>query len=140
VYLHELDCFVVRQLGRDAYVRYVDDFLLFGVTKEDLHGARERIEGCLATLRLTLHPRKTRVLPVRAGVPFLGFVVRPGNVRIKSDAVRRFVRRIRRQRRAGAGHAVPVARLSQSVRGWIAHARYGQTYRLRARLFRRLAL
>jgi retron-type reverse transcriptase len=134
VYLHELDRFVVRDLRRDAYVRYVDDFLLFGDDRGALHEAHRRVEAFLVALRLTLHPRKTRVFPVAAGVPFLGFLHMPGRVRIKRDAVGRFRRRMRRYRRAFAERALPVERLSASVRSWIAHARYGQTYRLRGAL------
>lgn len=134
VYLHELDRFVVRELSWDAYVRYVDDFLLFGDDPRELRRARERIAAFLVSLRLTLHPRKTRMFPVAAGVPFLGFVHMPGRVRIKRDAVGRFRRRMRRYRGAFAERALPVERLSASVRSWVAHASYGQTYRLRGAL------
>ena len=135
VYLHELDLFVVREMDWDAYVRYVDDFLLFADHKATLHEARRRVEAALAALRLTLHPRKTRVFPVATGVPFLGFVHRPGRVRLKRDAVRRFQRRMRRYRRAFADGGLSAGRLSASVQSWVAHAAYGQTYRLRQALF-----
>ena len=134
VYLHELDRFVVRGLGRDAYVRYVDDFLLFGDDKQALHVVRGKIESFLVALRLTLHPRKTRVFPVTAGVPFLGFVHTPGRLRLKRDAVGRFTRRMRRYRRAFAERTLAAGRLGASVQSWVAHAAYGQTYRLRRAL------
>lgn len=140
VYLHELDRFVVRGLAWDAYVRYVDDFLLFADTKAELHEARRRIDECVGGLRLRLHPRKTRVSPVTAGVPFLGFVHRPGRVRLKRDGVDRFRRRWRRHQRAFAEGAVPITRLSASMRSWVAHASYGQTYRLRTALVSDLVL
>lgn len=139
MYLHELDRFVVREMGGAAYVRYVDDFLLFGDDKRALHEARRRIAVFLASLRLTLHPKKTRVFPVAAGVSFLGFVHRPGQTRLKRDAVRRFQRRMRRYRRAFANDGLSAARLSASVGSWVAHAAYGQTYRLRCALFDDLA-
>jgi hypothetical protein len=75
------------------------------------------------------------VFPVTAGVPFLGFVHTPRRARIKQEAVRRFRRRMRRYRREFAAGAMPVARLSASVRSWTAHAAYGQTRRLRRDLF-----
>ncbi|MBI3824417.1 MAG: RNA-dependent DNA polymerase [Candidatus Rokubacteria bacterium] len=139
VYLHELDRFVVGSLGRDAYVRYVDDFLVFGDDKSKLHELRCRIEEFLATLRLTLHPRKTRVFPVTAGVPFLGFVHYRRHVRLKRDGVKRFVRRMRRYQRAFAEGGLPVPRLTASIQSWIAHASYGHTFRLRAALLSRCA-
>jgi retron-type reverse transcriptase len=135
VYLHELDRFVVRGLGRDAYVRYVDDLLLLGDDKAALHDARRRIAGFLASLRLTLHPRKTRVFPVSVGVPFLGFRHWPGRSRLTRDAVLRFRRRMRRYRRAFSEGGLTAERVTASVRSWIGHARWGQTYRLRQDLF-----
>jgi hypothetical protein len=139
VYLHELDRFVVRDLGWTAYVRYVDDFLLFADDKAAVHEARRRIESFLPALRLALHPKKTRVLPVRTGVPFLGFVLTPARVRLRRDGVRRFARRMRRYRRAFAAGALPLPRLTASVQSWIAHAAYGKTYRLRSALLADLA-
>jgi retron-type reverse transcriptase len=138
VYLHELDQFVVRELGRHAYVRYVDDVLLFADDKGELHEARRRIEAFLATLRLALHPKKTRVAPVAVGVPFLGFVHHRRQIRLKRDAVKRFSRRMRRYQNAFAEQALPVARLTASVQSWVAHASYGHTFRLREALFSRL--
>jgi hypothetical protein len=78
-------------------------------------------------------------MPVAAGVPFLGFVHRPGRVRIKRDAITRFRRRMRRYRRAFSEGALGVDRLSASVRSWVAHAAYGQTYRLRSAILSDLA-
>jgi RNA-directed DNA polymerase len=136
-------------MSGDAHVRFCErlgvgflratHLLLFGDDKAALHQARRRIEAFLLTLRLTLHPRKTRVFPVATGVPFLGFVHAPGRTRLRREAVRRAVRRLRRYRRAFASGTLPVARLSASVRSWVAHAAYGQTYRLRARVLSRLA-
>lgn len=134
VYLHELDRFVVGGLGWNVDARYVDDFLLFGESKHGLRTALRRIERFLVTLRLTLHPRKTRVLPVAAGVPFLDFAHTPGRVRIRRDAINRFRRRMRRYREAFAERTLGTDRLSASVQSWVAHAAYGQTYRLRTAL------
>jgi retron-type reverse transcriptase len=134
VYLHELDRFVVHRLGRRAYVRYVDDVLVFGESKTDLHEVHRQLADFLVSLRLTLHPTKTRVLPVATGVPFLGFVACPNRMRIKAAAVRRFMRRMRRVQRAFAQGGMPVDRVTASMRSWLSHAGHGQTYRLREML------
>ena len=63
--------------GCPAYLRYVDDFLLFGDDKAQLWDWRAAIIERLAGLRLT-HPRgSAQVQPVQTGIPFLGFVVYP---------------------------------------------------------------
>lgn len=100
-----------------------------------MHDLRRQLEAFLPALRLTLHPKKTRVLPVVSGVPFLGFVHAPGRVRLKQEAVRRFMRRMRRYRKALEAGVLSAPRVGASIRSWGDHASYGQTYRLRAALF-----
>ena len=64
VYLNPLDQFVKRDLKCVAYVRYVDDFLLFADDKPTLHRWRQAVIEFAATLRLTLHEREAVVFPV----------------------------------------------------------------------------
>jgi hypothetical protein len=78
VYLHELDMFAKHQLRCPAYLRYMDDFLLFSDDKQELNHWREAIRDFLAArLRLQLHPRKSVVFPVHTGLDFCGFRLFP---------------------------------------------------------------
>jgi RNA-directed DNA polymerase len=76
-YLSGFDHFVTRELRPPAYLRYVDDFLLFGDDKTQLWECRAAIIERLAELRLTIHEGSAQVRPVGHGIPFLGFVVYP---------------------------------------------------------------
>ena len=90
VYLHELDQFVKHSLHWSAYLRYCDDFLLFGDDKADLHGCQVAIADFLVTLRLRLHEHKCVALPTETGVDFVGFRVYPTHRRLRrSDRGRR---------------------------------------------------
>lgn len=55
-YLHQLDLFVTRELGCDAYLRYVDDFALFSDAKSTLWDWKRAVRDKLAALRLQFHP------------------------------------------------------------------------------------
>lgn len=134
VYLHELDTFVTQHLRCGAYVRYADDWLLFGDDKAVLHAQCQQIAGLLANLRLVLHDRKTQVYPVATGIPFLGFRLFPTYRRLKRPNVVRFKRRMRALLEQFADGTIPFDRLQASVSGWVAHARHGSTYRLREQL------
>lgn len=136
VYLHELDTFVMQELRHGAYVRYADDWLLFGDDKATLHRQREQISAFLVGLRLVLHARKTQVYPVQAGIPFLGFRLYPTHRRLKRPNLVRFKRRMRALTRCYATGQVPLERLTASVNGWIAHAAHGSTHRLRSQVLR----
>lgn len=72
IYLSPLDHFVKRVLGVKRYVRYVDDFILIGLTREQCVEYKERIIIYLETaLRLTLS--KSTIQKVRRGVNFVGY-------------------------------------------------------------------
>ena len=78
-----LDHFVVRELRPALYLRYVDDFVLFGNDKAELGAMQREIESLLAQLRLNLNPGKSRVYRCADGLSFLGWRLFPGNARLR---------------------------------------------------------
>jgi RNA-directed DNA polymerase len=136
VYLHELDKFVKHELRCPAYLRYMDDFVLFSDDKMELQSWKAAIRDFLAVhLRLVLHPKKSLVFPVKVGVDFCGFRIYPTHRRLRRSSVHRFVRRFRRQREAYWRGELSLEEMQVSVCSWIAHAAHGDTWRLRRRLF-----
>ena len=136
VYLNQLDHFVKRELGCPAYLRYVDDFLLFADDKATLWRWRGEIIDFLADLRLTLHEERCHPQPVSEGIPFLGFVVYPQHRRLKRRKGIEYRHRLRDLLTAYSAGQTDLARVTASVQGWINHVRYADTYRLRLTLFR----
>jgi retron-type reverse transcriptase len=97
VYLNELDYFVKFDLREKYYIRYMDDFLIFGNDKEHLTYLKERISGFLLnTLKLRLHEKKSTIFPVGDGVSFLGFRIFRDYRKILKENVKRFIRRMKR--------------------------------------------
>ena len=95
VYLDPLDHLVRDDLGHGAYLRYVDDIAVFAHTKEALWTVARDVRGFLRDrLRLALKDRATVVAPVTEGLPWLGFRLFPGLVRIDHEGRRRFGRRL----------------------------------------------
>jgi len=131
VYLDDLDQFVKRRLRCPAYLRYVDDFLLFADDKAILWAWREAIIERLAQLRLTLHERQAQVCPVSEGIPFLGFRIYPDHRRLKSARGHTFRRRLMAMADRCRAGRLPSARLTASVQGWVAHTAHGDTWGLR---------
>ncbi len=135
-YLHPLDLFIKQDLGCRAYVRYCDDLLLFADDKPTLHRWRKQVITFATTLRLTLHENRAQIVPVQAGLPFLGWRVYPFARRLKRRNVIAFTRRFRRIRARYAAGACTLADLDQQIQGWIGHARHGNTLALRRSLLR----
>ncbi len=83
-----------RELRCPGYVRYVDDFVLFGEDKRTLWVWKEAIVERLARLGLTVHPN-AQPRPVERGIPFLGFTVYPHRRRLKRRKGIHFARKLR---------------------------------------------
>jgi RNA-directed DNA polymerase len=131
VLLNELDQYVKRELKCQAYIRYVDDFLLFHNDKAQLQIWQTQIAAFLDRLRLQLHPRKSVVFPTRLGVEFLGFRHFANHRRLRPTNARRFHRKLERLAAAYNAGDLPLEKVNQSVQSWVAHARHGDTWRLR---------
>ena len=72
------------------------------------------------------HPR-----PVTEGIPFLGFTVFPQRRRLKRRKGIYFQRKMKHLKSAFREGDIPLEKVSESVRGWVNHARYGNTVGLR---------
>ena len=73
LYLNELDYFVKHKLKIKCYIRYVDDFVLLGKSKERLEYCKNKISRFLKTIKLELHSEKSQIYPLHKGTKFLGF-------------------------------------------------------------------
>ncbi|GAP17261.1 reverse transcriptase domain-containing protein [Levilinea saccharolytica] len=131
VYLNTFDHFVKRDLKCPAYIRYVDDFLLFGDDISSLLNWRNAIFEKMASLRLTLHEKRAQVFPTATGIPFLGFRIYPDHRRIKHRKVVHFRRKLRRQLEEYSTGGVSITQLNACIQGWINHVRFGDTWGLR---------
>ncbi len=135
VYLNGFDHFIQRELGCGAYVRYVDDFLLFSNEKRQLWDWLATVKERLAQLRLTIHPG-AHPRPVMEGFPFLGFVLFPQCRRLKRRKGVYFARKLCRMIAAQRSGALKMDQVNASVRGWANYARFGNTTGLRKAVFR----
>ncbi len=124
--LNSFDHFVKRHLRCPAYVRYVDDFALFGDDKARLWQWRAAIIERLAGLRLTIHPG-CQPQPVTEGVPFLGFITFPDRRRLKRRKGIYYRHRLYALIAAYHAGQIPLQQIIDSVQGWTNHVRYGNT-------------
>ena len=134
LYLNALDHFVVETLRPDTYVRYVDDFVLFGRSKSELAAMCEPIERALESVRLELHPGKSRIYRVEDGLTFLGWRIFPDHTRVVRSNVVRFRRRLRALQRGHAAGTIPWDDVNCRVQSWLGHVSHGNTWVLRERL------
>lgn len=134
-YLGELDHDLKERLRVKGYLRYMDDLLLFADDKPTLHEGLAAIRQFLRDpLRLELKETATVLAPVTEGIPFLGFRIYPGVVRLKPRTVRRFRRQVRGRERAYRAGRLELEKLTQSVASLYAHVAHADTLSLRRQL------
>lgn len=134
-YLHPLDQFVKSELRCPGYVRYVDDFILFGNDKATLHHWRGEIIAFLARrLRLILHEAESVVTPVIEGIPFLGFRVFPDHRLLRRRNALAFARRLHQMAEGYHGGTLTSDAITPRIRSWVAHVGHGDTWNLRRAL------
>ncbi len=90
LYLGQVDHWFKDERGSRRYLRYMDDLVAFG----ERQPLRELLDDLRAyvgdRLGLRLNERHTCLMPVRDGVPFLGFRVFRGVIRPRPATARRF--------------------------------------------------
>ncbi len=113
LYLDGLDHYVKRVLKLLAYLRYMDDFTLFGDDRAALEEARETIREWLRSeRRLELNPHRQAVQPTAQPSTYLGFRVSQAGLLPGPKAKRRL-----RQRLHNADTLGP-DRLARSLRAY----------------------
>lgn len=117
VFLNEFDHWVKQDLGVRHYIRYVDDMVIVAETQQELRDIRAAIVQHLAADGLTIHPKKVRLAPATAGIPFLGYVVWPKHVSVGAYGRCRYHQRLRQHESGGYDRTEALA----SYRAMLSH-------------------
>ncbi len=134
VYLNGFDHFVKERLNCRAYIRYVDDFVVFDDSKERLHSVRRSIADYLSALRLRLHENKSRIYRVADGVRFLGYRIFPTHRLVLRENAVRMRRKLKKFSRCYQEGSIDLSRIKQTIQSWIGHVGHADSHRLRSRV------
>ncbi len=92
-YLAVADHHIKERLRAPAYVRYMDDMVLWGDDMPQLL-SQERAVRCFCEESLHLRLKPPVINRSANGLPFLGYVLRPGGRHLTQASRRRFARRL----------------------------------------------
>lgn len=124
-YLGWLDRFVKEQLRVRGYVRYMDDFVLWGDCREEL---KEQWQSCRDflwdELKLELK-RRPSIRPTDGGLSFLGCRVFDSHVELNRRSRRRFRHRLRELTERFAGGQITERELQERATALVAFTRCG---------------
>ncbi|MCB5549849.1 hypothetical protein LIR34_08450 [Blautia sp. MSK17_66] len=125
-----LDQFIKHELGVEAYIRYMDDFVILSPDKEQLRSWLARIEQFLREeLRLEFNP-KTTILAAKNGIDFVGYKHRATHRKVRKDSIKRIKRTIKK---CESGK-ITKEQLQKSIQSWTGHAGHADSYNLRKKI------
>ncbi len=137
VYLNELDQFVKHEIKAKYYIRYVDDFVIFGNSFRLLQQHKTAINNFLQEkLHLILHPDKSKVHSLDGGVPFLGYRMFPRYKIPRKANIRKFEVKLKNLKVLYHEKQTDREKVIESLEGWMAYAKHGNTYKYRRDLLR----
>lgn len=129
LYLNELDHLMKQKYHFHGYLRYCDDFLIFG-EKQQLNAIKPIIKAWASEKKLRLSA--LRLYPTACGVDFLGYRHYPnGKLLVRKRTAKRIRRRVKKilpKLKAGKISKEKARAQLASANGWLVHAK---TYHLR---------
>src|SRR3989344_9690147 len=132
VYLNRLDHFIKHQLKAKYYIRYVDDFIIFNRDKKELQEYKSKISNYLSKIKLSLHKDKSKIIPLKNGISFLGLRIFYFNKLLKKRNLKHLIRRIEL--------LSSIEEVSKIISGWFGYAKEANTYNLRKYLTNQLLI
>lgn len=128
--LNPLDHFIKQDLRFPGYVRYADDFLICSDDKARLHRVRDEIKDFLLHFRLRIHPQKSVVIPVRCGVPFLGYRLFPNRTLLASKHLKQLRNRLRKFEARSADGQLTAEEILMSLQSWWGYAMHADSRKI----------
>jgi len=120
IYLDKLDWFIKKQLRIKHYFRYADDFVIIDKDQEYLKNLIIIIEEFLNTkLDLKLHPKKVEVRKFSQGVDFLGYIILPHYILLRTKTKKRMFKKINKRRKELNKNLITKESFNQSLQSYL---------------------
>lgn len=130
VFLDRLDDFVNVKLGINKYIRYVDDFVIFGNDKKELMLTLQKIDAYLHNLRLILNTNKTKIHQTKLGVKFLGFKLFHKFRLVQRNNIIRAKTRFKKIELQIKNGIIEKPKVLSTVNGWLGHVKNANSLKL----------
>jgi retron-type reverse transcriptase len=135
IYLNELDQFIKRELGIKYYIRYTDDFVIVDRDQAKLKTILKKIDDFLKEkLELEVHPVKTFFRKWHQGLDFLGYIIFPCCLVLRTKTKRRMLRKIREKRMEYLTGKISMEKLNQTLQSYLGLLSHANGYKIELRL------
>jgi hypothetical protein len=135
VYLNELDQYCKRDLRIHYYIRFMDDVIILSNDKKELKRYLELLTDFVEN-RLHLHfNERTAIRPINQGAEFVGYMVKPGNVRLRKSTSLRMKRHLKHTQIAYRDYHITFDKANQTVQSYVAMMSHCNCDALRKKIF-----
>ena len=136
IYLNELDQFIKHKLKEKYYIRYCDDFIILNSDEEHLEKSLLLIGSSLKNkLKLELHPQKIEIRKLRQGIDFLGYVILPHYIVLRSKTKRRMLRKLNEKAILIAfSSTISKETFNQSLQSYLGMLKHCKGYKIKLKL------
>jgi len=137
IYMNKFDQFMKHRLKAEKYIRYADDFVIIDSDIKLLRELIIPIEKYLrAELKLELHPQKIKIRKFSQGIDFLGYVILPHYIILRTKTKKRMFRKIKENKVKVDRDLIPRDSFNQSLQSYYGILKHCNSYKLRQELDR----
>ncbi len=130
IYLNGMDHYVKQVLGYKAYVRYMDDFVLFSNEPQKLKNDLLHLESNLGQIGLQIKPRSIQINRCMQGLPFLGYRIFSNLIRVRQENLKRCIRGIMKTESKYLKNRISAETLYQSSKSRMGFIGFADTFSL----------
>ncbi len=135
VYLNEFDQFIKHNLKIKHYLRYTDDFVILAENRRHLEKLIIPINSFLKQkLHLELHPNKVSIRKFGQGIDFLGYVVLPHHLQLRTKTKNRVFRKLEMRIKEYKDGRIVYKTVEQSLQSYLGVLSHADTYVLNQQL------
>lgn len=124
-----------HSLKEKYYIRYTDDFVIIHHDREHLQQIISTLKNFLeGTLHLELHPNKVNIRKYIQGIDFLGYVVLPEGIIVRTKTKRRILRKLGLRARQYKKGIISEKTFFQSVNSYFGVLTHADAYQFKSQL------
>ena len=139
VYMNVFDQFVKHKLKAKYYIRYADDFVIVHQNKEYLENILIKIAEFLRTeLLLQLHPNKVEIRKFSQGIDFLGYVILPYHIVLRTKTKKRMFRKLKEKQQLLLKDKINKENFNQVLQSYLGILKHCHGYNLEKELLQQL--
>jgi retron-type reverse transcriptase len=131
IYMNEFDQFMKHDLKVKNYARYTDDFVIVSDDKVYLEGLLEPIREFLKSrLHLDLHPKKITLKKHIQGIDFLGYVILPHHIKLRTKTKRKIPKKIHQRVSLYKNGQINEVAMKSSLASYLGVLSHADTYEM----------